>query len=155
MQTKIVEVSKPVPQQMDAGLAATLQKAAITIQNSSKAVVVVNFAMNMVLSGALQQMLSAMKKMQIMIHLLLIDVQIPPACQIFFSSLLNLVTYELIDISPYLRKGLKLEEDSGFTDNFEELGYSSEYSIILLGNLYIALLMIILGLILLPLTKSL
>jgi hypothetical protein len=61
-------------------LAATLQKAAITIQNSSKAVVVVNFAMNMVLSGALQQMLSAMKKMQIMIHLLLINVQIPPTC---------------------------------------------------------------------------
>lgn len=54
-----------------------------------------------------------------------------------------------------MRKGLKLEDDSGYADNFEELGYQSEYSIILLGNLYIALLMIILGLILLPLTKSL
>jgi len=53
-------------------------------------------------------MLAAIKKMQIMIHLLLIEVEIPATCQIFFGSLLKLVTYELIDISPYIRKGLKL-----------------------------------------------
>jgi hypothetical protein len=44
------------------------------IKNSSKAVVILNFALNMILSSALQQMLAAMKKMQIMIHLLLIEV---------------------------------------------------------------------------------
>ena len=77
----------------------------------------------MILSSALQEMLSAMKKMQIMIHLLLIEVEIPPTCLIFFSSLLKLVTYELIDISPYLRKGLNLKEDAGFSSKFEELGY--------------------------------
>lgn len=78
---------------MDPALGKQLTAAAVTIKNSSKAVVVLNFALNFILSGALQQMLSAMKKMQIMIHLLLINVQIPPACQIFFSSLLSLVTY--------------------------------------------------------------
>jgi hypothetical protein len=79
----------------------------------------------MILSGALQEMFAAMKKMQIMIHLLLIDVEIPPTCQIFFSSLLKLVTYELIDISPYIRKGLNLQEDASFSSNFEQLGYAS------------------------------
>ena len=64
--------------------------------------------MNMIFSGALQEMLSAMKKMQIMIHMLLINVLIPPTAQIFFSSLLKLVTFELIDISSYVRKGLNL-----------------------------------------------
>jgi hypothetical protein len=73
----------------------------------------------MILSSALQQMLSAMKKMQIMIHLLLIDVEIPPSCQIFFSALLKLVTYELIDISPYITRGLNLFDDSSFSQNFE------------------------------------
>jgi hypothetical protein len=55
----------------------------------------------MILSGALQQMLAAIKKMQSIINLLLIEVEIPPTCQIFFSSVLKLVTYELFDISPY------------------------------------------------------
>jgi hypothetical protein len=59
---------------------------------------------------------------------------------------LKLVTYELIDISPYLRKGLNLQEDAGYSPNFEELGYESKYSVILLGNLYIVLLVMILGL---------
>lgn len=68
-------------------------------------------------------MLSAMKKMQIMIHMLLINVDIPPTCQIFFSSLLKLVTYELIDVSNYLRRALNLEEDRGFSPNFEQMGY--------------------------------
>ncbi len=89
-----------------------------------------------------------MKKMQIMIHLLLIEVEIPATCQIFFGSLLKLVTYELIDISQYIKNGLKLYDDVGFSENFEQLGYQSSYSIILLGNLYIALIVLIFGLIL-------
>ena len=93
------------------------------VKNSSKAAVIVNFAFNMILSGALQQMLAAMKKMQLMIHMLLINVEIPPTCQIFFSSLLKLVTYELIDISSYIREGLNLQEDAGFSSNFEQMGY--------------------------------
>jgi succinate dehydrogenase/fumarate reductase cytochrome b subunit len=93
-------------------------------------------------------MLSAMKKMQIMIHLLLIEVEIPATCQIFFGSLLKLVTYELIDISQYIKNGLKLHDDVGFSENFEQLGYQSSYSIVLLGNLYIALIALILGIIL-------
>jgi hypothetical protein len=85
------------------------------VKNSSKAAVIANFALNMILSGALQQMLAAMKKMQLMIHMLLINVEIPPSCQIFFSSLLKLVTYELIDISSYIREGLNLQEDASFS----------------------------------------
>lgn len=93
---------------MNPTLGKQLTVAANSIQNSSKAVVVLNFTLNLVLSGALQQMLAAMNKMQIMIHLLLINVQIPPACQIFFSSLLSLVTYEVFDISPHVKKALQL-----------------------------------------------
>ncbi len=50
-----------------------------------------------------------------MIHLLLIEVEIPPACQIFFSALLKLVTYELIDISPYITRGLDLFDDAAYS----------------------------------------
>ena len=58
---------------MDAKVGKALAGAANTMANASKFVVVVNF----LFSGALQQMLSAMKKMQIMIHLLLMDISIP------------------------------------------------------------------------------
>ena len=146
-ESEILEVKKFVPQQIELILADQLKKAAGVMKNSSKAAVIFNFVMNMVFSGALQEMLSAMKKMQIMIHMLLINVQIPPTAQIFFSSLLKLVTFEIIDISSYIRKVLNLEEDAGLSSNFEELGYQSQFSIILLGNLYIALILMLFGLI--------
>ena len=91
------------------------------MSNASKVVVVVNF----VFSGALQQMLSAMKKMQIMIHLLLMDISIPSNVSVFFNSFLQLVTYNLINLEPRTRKFLKLYDDEAFSQGFEDLGYGS------------------------------
>jgi hypothetical protein len=73
----------------------------------------------MVLSGMLQEMFSAMKKMQVMIHLLLVNVVVPASCQIFFNSLLSLVTYNIVDLSPYLKRWLKLDDDVPMADNFD------------------------------------
>ena len=70
-------------------------------------------------------MLSAMKKMQIMIHLLLMDINIPSNVSVFFNSFLQLVTYNLIDLEPSTRKLLKLYDDEPFSEQFEELGYGS------------------------------
>ena len=60
-------------------------------------------------------MLSAMKKMQIMIHLMLMNVNIPPNCLLFFNSFLGLVTYDLIDTEPLARKVLSLNDDKPFS----------------------------------------
>ena len=70
-------------------------------------------------------MLSAMKKMKIMIHLLLMDINIPSNVSVFFNSFLQLVTYNLIDLEPSTRKLLKLYDDEPFSEQFEELGYGS------------------------------
>jgi hypothetical protein len=46
--------------------------------DGGKAVVAANFAFNMLLGGALSQMFSAINKLSIMVHLLVINVKIPP-----------------------------------------------------------------------------
>ena len=98
-----------------------MTSAANSMSNASKVVLGVNF----VFSGALQQMLSAMKKMQIMIHLLLMDINIPSNVSVFFNSFLQLVTYNLINFEPRTRKFLKLYDDEAFSSGFEDLGYGS------------------------------
>jgi hypothetical protein len=60
-------------------------------------------------------MLAAMKKMQIMIHLLLMDINIPSNVSIFFNSFLKLVTYNLINLEPMTRKFFKLYDDKAFS----------------------------------------
>ena len=65
---------------MDQKIGAVLAGVGAALQNGSKVVVVANFILNMVLSGVLQEMFAAMKKMQLMIHLLLINVVVPASC---------------------------------------------------------------------------
>jgi hypothetical protein len=45
-----------------------------------------------------------------MVHLLIVNVRIPANAQLFFGVLLEFVTFNLIDLEPYLRKTLNLYE---------------------------------------------
>ena len=76
----MVEISKSVPLQMDQKIGAILARVGAALQNGSKVIVVSNFILNMALSGVLQEMFAAMKKMQVMIHLLLVNVVVPASC---------------------------------------------------------------------------
>ena len=129
---------------MDKKVGAILSDIGNAIQNGSKTVVIANFVLNMALSGMLQEMFAAMKKMQLMIHLLLVSVVVPASCQMFFNSLLNLVTYNIVDLSPYLKRGLKLDEDAAMSENFYSLGYNSHFLILIMSNFFVAFVVIIL-----------
>jgi hypothetical protein len=63
-------------------------------------------------------MLSSMKKMQIMVHLLLMDISIPSQVSSFFNSFLELLTYNIINLEPMTRKFLKLYDDESFSYEF-------------------------------------
>ena len=76
----MVEISKSVPLQMDQKIGAILARVGAALQNGSKVIVVSNFILNLALSGVLQEMFAAMKKMQVMIHLLLVNVVVPASC---------------------------------------------------------------------------
>ena len=49
------------------------------------------------------------------------------------------MTFNIINFEPYIRKGLNLYETEDIDDNFIELGYTSNYFIINMGNLFIVL----------------
>ena len=65
---------------MDQKIGAILARVGAALQNGSKVIVVSNFILNLALSGVLQEMFAAMKKMQVMIHLLLVNVVVPASC---------------------------------------------------------------------------
>ena len=64
------------------------------------------------------------------------------------QQLLSLATFNIIDLVEPIRKAGNLYEDEIINQNFYNLGYQSNYFIINMGNLYIAMLGIILMLLL-------
>ena len=116
-----------------------LDKLGKSVGNASKAVVIANLFMNIFLGGALQELFSAMAKMQIMVHLLIVNVKIPANATIYFNGLLSLVTFNIIDLTPSIRKALSIPKNNEvkINDNFTALGYNSSHFIINMGNLVI------------------
>ena len=74
---------------------------------------------------------------------------------IYFSGLLNFVSYDLINTEPFLRKWLKLvEKEEDFNVAFQSLGYSSVYFVINIGSLFVVMIYLLLKLLLLAVTKK-
>jgi hypothetical protein len=53
-----------------------------------------------------------------MVHLLIVNVNIPANAQIYFNGLLSFVTFSLYDIEEPIRKGLNLYNEQVLNDNF-------------------------------------
>ena len=89
----VVMQRKEVPKQIDPALGKKVEAMANAVGNSSKAIAIGNLVLNFVLGGVLQELFAVMTKLQIMLHLLIINVQIPPQTLIFFKGLLSMVTF--------------------------------------------------------------
>ena len=74
MNPQVVEIVKELPPQIDPSLGEKLVEVGRAVDGGSKALFFGNFVVNIFLSGAIQQMLSALKKLHIMVHLLLVNV---------------------------------------------------------------------------------
>jgi hypothetical protein len=99
--------------------------------------------MNIFLGGVIQQLFSAMRKLTIMVHLLITNVKIPANAQFFFAGLLSFVTFDLIELGPYIRKALNLYDDELSIRNLSDLGYSSNYFAINIGSLLLVMVYLI------------
>lgn len=74
---------------------------------------ILNFVKNFIVGGLLSELFMAMRKMQIMIHLLLTNANFPANVQIYTSGLFSFVTYEIVDLEGTIRRitGIKDTEE--------------------------------------------
>ena len=109
-----------------------------TIKQASRFIIMLNFFLKLLISQSLNTLFGAMNKLQIIAHLLMIKVRIPPNAWLFFVSLLSLVNFDIIDTEPLSKRIFRFGMDQPFSDTFEELGYVSKFFIINMGTLFYA-----------------
>jgi len=128
---------------MDPKRARKLTLLASLLSNCGKLIVVINFVKNLVIGGALSEMFASIKKMQIMIHLTMTNVNFPANAQIFMSGLFSFVTYNLIDLEGTMRRITGIEDTEQISPNAYFLGYHSVYLLVLISNVLIAILSVL------------
>ena len=79
---------------MDTSLAETLETASTVLSTGLAIVLVGNYALNLIAVASLNQLIGSIKKLQIIVHLMLIDVPVPPNASLFFNYLLTIVAFD-------------------------------------------------------------
>lgn len=135
-------VQKQVPLQLHPD--SRMQSVTDLVKNTSKTVLVFHFLVNLLLGSAIQQLFNSIRKLSIMIHMLIISVNIPANTQFFFAHLFGFVSFDIVEMEPFIRPLLRLYNDEVANENFYNLGYPSNYYVINIGNLAFGILYFIL-----------
>ena len=88
---------------------------------------------NLVVNGRMNKILGAVKNLQILVHLTLMQVLLPANSQAFMSVIFGFVTYDPFDTSA-LTATYYTPTDVEMNDKLDQLGYQSAACIINLGS---------------------
>lgn len=106
-------------------------------ENGSKITMIVTFLMTMVVKNQLNAMFSAIKKLQIIVHMVLVSLAIPAVAQIFFSYLLDICAFSLFPTDEIYTFLLDLPEQDAVSVNFDQVGYGTNFYILNVGDLFV------------------
>ncbi len=78
-------------------------------------------------------MLGSIRHLQIIIHALLLNVSYPAVANVYFGVLMNVLTFQIINLTVFFNKVLSLDPNSdgnnALNNQFNIMGYSAKYII--------------------------
>jgi hypothetical protein len=105
-----------------------------------------NTFVSLLIKGPLKVILDSIKQLQIIVHVLLINVAYPATATVFFGMLMQVLTFQFADFTDFYNHKLNLDPDSEgnqpLNDHFDLMGYSSLYLIQNFGTMCWSLLVV-------------
>ena len=90
-------------------------------------------------AGPLQQLLSSVKQLQIIVHIILINVAFPAVTSIYMGMFMSVLTFQFYDFGPWYDRFLSLDPDSvgnnPLNNQFNLMGYNALYIVKNFGTL--------------------
>jgi len=108
-----------------------------------KAIVFGSIAINLIFSMSLSLVWSMVNTLQLIVHLPLFSIMHPSNALIFYTLLIGVTNFSLVDVSGVQVKMLQpedVEADSSHTLNFELMGYESRNAVLNLESMFFYLL---------------
>ena len=129
-------IKKPLNNLVDSDTAILLEVFGATASAGIGANFSFNFVLNLLMSTSMNQMLSSIKALQVVIHLCLMTVIMPGNANILFGALAEFVAFDPVDVTDAINTMFDLEEEMELErDNFVQLFYESPYGLVNIGSL--------------------
>lgn len=119
-------VTANLPRQSFPGQLAVNTGTAVAV---TKGVMIAAAAMPFILSAVLSQLLTVIRSITIIVHMMTIQLLLPANCVAFFAILAPLVIFDLIPTDSLAEKIFKfpvLQDDDPLTMQFSSIGYNSQ-----------------------------
>ena len=132
-------LKREIPRQMDSQSGEVTEQVASLAANSVKSVFGVSFILNLFFIGGLAQILSMIQNLSVIVHMQLVNVQSPPNVQGFFSKILSIVAFDVMDglpVEDWLTETLDMPVTQPLMINFDTLGYQSSLFIQNMGSVF-------------------
>ena len=71
-----------------------------------------SFVLSILILGTLKAFLDSVEQLQIIVHIFLINVAYPATATVFFSMLMDVLTFQFYDFSDFYNRVLRLDPDS-------------------------------------------
>ena len=108
------EIRKSLPTQINPSMAEALQAAGSIASASVGTSLSFNFVLNILMRTSLNSMLSAIKFLQIVVHLTLLSVIVPANAQIFYGAIAEIVAFDPIELDTLFDFGFKMRPDEDY-----------------------------------------
>ena len=105
------------------------------VTSSVTTVYIGNFVINLILKAGLNELLSSIQTMQIILHYSLVNVKLAPNAQIFYAHLFVVFAFDVFETRDFMTEFLNLQDSEPYNENFESLGYETSYYSINIGSI--------------------
>ena len=99
-------------------------------------------SLNIVTSLALKRLLDSFKHLQIIVHIMLIDVFTVAHCEVFIGYVLQISNLQLLDLSKPMAEILPVFENEAINLHFEKSGYEYSDSILSMGSVIVIIVVV-------------
>ncbi|CDW88792.1 cadg domain containing protein [Stylonychia lemnae] len=115
-------ISKDITRQMDNdGFSSFLGGIGDGLQGGANAIVLGNFATNLILSSSLQYLWGMINVLQITVHMPLFNINYPPNAKFISSLLVSVCTFDFIPSEEAIINAFQFEGDEPYDSNFDAL----------------------------------
>ena len=98
---------------------------------------VASYLAKYLLNNVLNRLLSMVRALTLMTHMMLIDVWYPDNVQRFFSQIFVLMSFDVIPTEYFVPQIFGFREEPPLSDQYDELGYSARNIVINLGSIFL------------------
>lgn len=131
-----------LPQMQDANKVESFKAMAEVISYVGKSSIGLAFTVSFCLKILLNQLLSQVRSLQLITHLMIMQLNYPIEAAAFYAGLFELVTFDLLPMDDIYGELFEFPRDKPYSAQAEVIGYGSRYLILNLGSIsvFVALL---------------